>query len=110
MTEKNTLPCLVDLCIFPVGTDSVSGSDFVTKIEQQIQESGLSSTLHGMGTTIEGPWDDVMYLIGQLHLKAHQNGYVRIHSDIRVGTRTDKPQSYASKVQTVERKLKELSK
>lgn len=109
MEKPNNLPCLADLCIYPIGTETVSGAEFVAQIETQIQASGLKSTLHGMGTTIEGPWDDVMRLIGQLHKYAHDNGFIRIHSDIRVGTRTDKSQSYESKVNTLEAKLKALN-
>lgn len=41
---------------------------------------------------LEGSWDDVMRVIGQCHAMLHQNGIVRIQSDIRVGSRTDKQQ------------------
>jgi uncharacterized protein YqgV (UPF0045/DUF77 family) len=37
----------------------------------------------------------------------HQNGIVRIQSDIRVGSRTDKKQGFKDKVETVEKLLKE---
>jgi uncharacterized protein YqgV (UPF0045/DUF77 family) len=37
----------------------------------------------------------------------HQNGIVRIQSDIRVGTRTDKKQGFQDKVRAVERLLEE---
>ena len=37
----------------------------------------------------EGPWDDVMRLIGQAHFMLHQKGVVRIQTDIRVGSRYD---------------------
>lgn len=37
----------------------------------------------------------------------HQNGVVRIQSDIRVGSRTDKKQTSKDKVEAVERLLKE---
>lgn len=50
----------------------------------------------------EGSWDAVMHLIGQAHTLVHQNGVVRIQSDIRVGTRTDKTQHFADKVSKVE--------
>jgi hypothetical protein len=43
-----------------------------------------------------------MHLIGQAHTLVHQNGVVRIQSDIRVGTRTDKKQHFAEKVSKVE--------
>ena len=53
-------------------------------------------------TAKEGSWDDCMRVIGQCHALLHQNGVVRIQSDIRVGTRTDKSQTFAQKVEAVE--------
>ena len=48
-----------------------------------------------------------MQIIGQAHSMLHANGILRVHSDIRVGSRTDKQQSLEDKVKAVE---KELSK
>jgi uncharacterized protein (TIGR00106 family) len=56
---------------------------------------------------LEGAWDEVMRVIGQCHAMLHQNGVVRIQSDIRVGSRTDKKQGFKDKVEAVERLLKE---
>ena len=53
----------------------------------------------------EGPWDQVMQIIGQAHSMLHANGVVRIHSDIRVGSRTDKQQGFEDKVRSVEKEL-----
>jgi uncharacterized protein YqgV (UPF0045/DUF77 family) len=47
-----------------------------------------------------------MRVIGQCHALLHQNGVVRIQSDIRIGTRTDKKQGFKDKVETVEKLLK----
>lgn len=46
-----------------------------------------------------------MELIGQLHERVHEMGIVRVQSDIRVGTRTDKKQTPEDKVNVVEEKL-----
>ena len=46
-----------------------------------------------------------MKVIGQCHAMLHQNGVVRIQSDIRVGSRTDKKQGFEDKVKAVERLL-----
>lgn len=35
----------------------------------------------------EGSWDDVLGLIGKAHTLVHQNGVLRVQTDIRVGTR-----------------------
>ena len=36
---------------------------------------------------VEGSWDRVHQVIGQAHTILHEKGIVRIHTDIRVGTR-----------------------
>jgi uncharacterized protein YqgV (UPF0045/DUF77 family) len=42
-----------------------------------------------------------MKVIGQAHSLLHENGLVRIQSDIRVGSRTDKKQTAQDKVAAV---------
>ena len=51
-----------------------------------------------------------MRVIGQAHSMLHENGVVRIQSDIRVGSRTDKKQSFVDKVTAVEKLLAEEEK
>ena len=48
-----------------------------------------------------------MTIIGQAHSMLHVNGVVRIQSDIRVGSRTDKHQGFEDKVKAVEKLLAE---
>lgn len=104
------LKCLADVCIVPIGTGKASVSDEVTLITKYLRENvqDLEISLHSAGTTIGGPWDKVMTTIGDLHQLLHDNGVVRIQSDIRVGTRTDKVQTAKDKVNVVEEKLKIL--
>lgn len=51
-----------------------------------------------------------MRVIGQAHSLLHANGVVRIQSDIRVGSRTDKKQTAEDKVRAVEKLLAEDGK
>ncbi|KAH3680052.1 hypothetical protein WICPIJ_008417, partial [Wickerhamomyces pijperi] len=88
-------------------TASPSVSDYVTAVEKEIRKSGLKSTLHSAGTTIEGEWSEVMDLVGHLHELVHGMGVLRVQSDIRVGTRTDKSQTAEDKVNVVEQKLRQ---
>lgn len=53
----------------------------------------------------EGSWTEVMNVIGQAHAVLHSRGIVRIQSDIRVGTRTDKTQTAQDKIDAVNRIL-----
>ncbi|CAX43140.1 cell wall biogenesis protein, putative [Candida dubliniensis CD36] len=107
-----TLHCLADICLIPIGTNSSSVSDEITAITKLARDSPLETTLHSAGTTIAGPWDQVMDLIGQMHQLLHEKqGVVRIQSDIRVGTRVDKPnQLPQDKINVVQRKLAEQEK
>ena len=46
-----------------------------------------------------------MTVIGQAHTMLHEKGVIRIQTDIRVGSRTDKTQTMQDKVSAVEKLL-----
>jgi uncharacterized protein (TIGR00106 family) len=54
---------------------------------------------------LEGSWEEVTRVIGQAHALLHENGIVRIQTDIRIGSRIDKAQTMEDKVSAVERLL-----
>ena len=93
--------CYADFCLIPVGTGNVSVAEDVAEVQRLLEASGLTVTMHSAGTTVEGSWDDVMRVIGQAHTVVHQRGVLRVQSSMRVGTRTDKKQTAADKVQRV---------
>ncbi|ODV60874.1 Ecm15p ASCRUDRAFT_151033 [Ascoidea rubescens DSM 1968] len=109
MVELN---CIADICLIPMGTSSPSVSTYIAFVERFIENSGLKYTLHSAGTTIEGNWDDVFKMLGELHEYVHKELKVlRIQSDIRVGTRVDKVgQTAFDKVDIVEKKLQLIDK
>ncbi|KAJ9645702.1 UPF0045 protein M15 [Coniosporium apollinis] len=94
--------CVADFCLIPLGTPTASVSKEVAEVQRLLKKSGLHYSMHSAGTTVEGSWDEVMKVIGQAHAMLHANGVVRIQSDIRVGTRVDKKQSFTDKVAAVE--------
>ncbi|KAF2748077.1 hypothetical protein M011DRAFT_493963 [Sporormia fimetaria CBS 119925] len=105
-TEMATPPsCTADFCLIPIGTPTASLSKEVAEVQRLLKKSGLKYSMHSAGTTLEGSWDDVMRCIGQCHSMLHQNGVVRIQSDIRIGTRTDKKQGFQDKIDAVVRLL-----
>ncbi|PWY87752.1 putative cell wall biogenesis protein Ecm15 [Aspergillus heteromorphus CBS 117.55] len=105
MSDITSLPtpphCVADFCLIPIGTSSPSVSAQVADVQRLIEKSGLKYVMHSAGTTLEGSWDRVHQVIGQAHMLLHQQGVVRIQSDIRVGSRTDKEQSFEDKVNKV---------
>lgn len=95
---------IVDLCVVPLGV-GVSVSEYVTACERVLTDAGLETRLHAYGTNIEGEWDDVMTAIRRCHEVVHEMGAPRISTTIKLGTRTDKAQTMADKISSVEDKL-----
>ncbi|KAJ5984312.1 hypothetical protein N7481_006411 [Penicillium waksmanii] len=98
--------CTADFCLIPIGTSSPSVSAQIADVQRLIEASGIKYTLHSAGTTLEGSWDRVHQVIGQAHTLLHQQGIVRIQTDIRVGSRTDKEQTAEDKVNKVRQLLR----
>lgn len=95
---------IMDLCIVPMGV-GVSVSKYVVACEEVINEAGLKSSLHAYGTNIEGEWDEVMAAVKKCHETIHEMGAPRITTTIKLGTRTDRPQTMEDKVQSVITKM-----
>lgn len=95
---------IIDLCVVPLGV-GLSVSKYVAACQKIIQGAGLKSQLHAYGTNIEGEWDAVFDAVKQCHERVHDMGAPRITTTIKVGTRTDRDQTMADKVSSVEDKL-----
>ena len=95
---------IVDLCLVPLGV-GVSVSKYVVACQKILENEGLSHQLHAYGTNIEGEWDQVFAAVKQCHEKIHAMGAARITSTIKLGTRTDRKQSMADKIESVTKKL-----
>jgi uncharacterized protein (TIGR00106 family) len=97
---------ILDLCVVPMGV-GVSVSKYVVACEKILTEAGLKTHLHAYGTNIEGDWDEVFAAVKRCHEVVHDMDCPRISTTIRVGTRSDRNQSMADKVKSVEDKLKQ---
>lgn len=91
---------IMDLCIVPIGV-GVSVSKYIVACHEVLEEAGLKSQLHAYGTNIEGEWEVVMDAVKKCHQRVHDMGAPRITTTIKMGTRTDKLQSMAEKVESV---------
>ena len=97
---------MVDLCVVPMGV-GVSVSEYIAECERLIEAAGLESELHPYGTVIQGDWDAVFRVVKQCHERVHEMGVPRVFTTLKVGTRTDREQTMADKVDSVRRKLDE---
>lgn len=92
---------IVDLCLIPLGGDA-SLSPYIAECQKILQSLGLNHQLHAYGTNIEGEWETVMDAVKRCHIRVHEMGAPRINSTIKIGTRTDREQTMAEKVNHVE--------
>ncbi|MEZ0396948.1 MAG: MTH1187 family thiamine-binding protein [Anaerolineales bacterium] len=95
---------IAEFTIVPVGT-GVSLSRYVAACEKVLAASGLTYELHANGTNVEGEWEEVFAALRRCHEVLHEMGVPRLHTDIKVGTRVDRPQRMAEKVASVREKL-----
>ena len=95
---------MVDLSVAPIGV-GVSVSEYIAECERLIEGAGLESELHPYGTVIQGDWDAVFRVVKQCHERVHEMGVPRVFTTLKVGTRTDRTQTMADKVDSVRRKL-----
>ena len=97
---------IVDLTVVPIGV-GVSLSKYVAACEDIFKRLGLKTALHANGTNIEGEWDAVFGAIKECHETLHGMGAPRLHTTIKLGTRTDRTQSLEDKVSSVQEKLQQ---
>jgi uncharacterized protein (TIGR00106 family) len=95
---------LMDIMVSPGGV-GISVSPYVAHCQKIFVDAGLTHQMHGYGTNVEGPWDEVMTAVKRCHEELHQMGAVRITSHMKVGTRIDREQTMADKVSSVQQKM-----
>lgn len=95
---------IADISVVPIGV-GVSLSRYVAACEKVLKQAGLETSLHAYGTNIEGEWDAVFAAIKRCHEAVHEMGAPRVSTVIKVGTRTDHPQTMGDKVRSVKSKL-----
>lgn len=93
-----------DVQIIPLGV-GVSLSPYVAACERVLRDAGLAPRLHAFGTNVEGEWDEVMAAVRRCHEVLHEMGAPRVSTALKLGTRTDRPQTLDDKVRSVEQKL-----
>lgn len=96
---------IVDLCVVPMGV-GVSVSRHVAACQKVIEDAGVEFKMHAYGTNIEGEWDVVFAAVKRCHEIVHEMGAPRISTTIKCGTRTDREQTMADKVRSVQTRLK----
>jgi uncharacterized protein (TIGR00106 family) len=95
---------IADISIVPLGV-GLSLSPYVAACEKLLTDAGLEPRLHAYGTNVEGEWDEVFAALRRCHELLHAMGAPRVSTNLRCGTRIDRPQSLDDKVRSVQEKL-----
>ena len=95
---------MLDFCVVPLGV-GVSVSEYVAECQRVLQAAGLSHVMHPYGTVVEGEWDDVFAALRACHERVHALGAPRISTSLRLGTRIDREQTMADKLESVNSRL-----
>ena len=91
--------------VVPIGVGA-SLTEYVAACERVLDEAGLEHTLHANGTNVEGDWDAVMAAVKRCHEVVHGMGAPRVSTNLYIGTRTDREQSLADKIESVQKELR----
>lgn len=92
---------IASLAIFPT-SEGASVSRFVKPVIEVIEKSGLTCATGGMNTTIEAPdLASLFRVIEACDRKLVELGAARIHIDLNVDHRLDKPSTIRSKLKAL---------
>ncbi len=95
---------VVDFQIIPLGVGP-SLSPYIAEVEKVLQEAGLVTRVHAMGTNIEGEWDEIAVVVQRCHDRLAQMGATRIASSVKISDRRDEPTTIDGKLQSLQRAL-----
>lgn len=94
---------LAEFAMFPTDKGA-SVSQYVSKIIDLIDKSGVSYQLTPMGTILEGEWTQVNKVISDCFILLQADSD-RIYSSIKIDYRKDRPDGMKSKTAKIEERL-----
>jgi uncharacterized protein (TIGR00106 family) len=97
---------VVFLTITPLGTGTPSVSRYVAGVEEILRATRLTHQLTAMGTIVEGDLDEILAVVRKMHEHPFAQGALRVSTSIKIDDRRDKAATIASKMRSVEEKLR----
>src|SRR3954465_14154844 len=96
-----------DLTVIALGRPDASASEYIAAIQRRLAaQDRVRYRMHAMGTSLEGPTDDILAVVGQLHAVPFEQGVPRVYTVLKLDERRDRPdQTLDEKVASVERLL-----
>ncbi len=94
---------IIDLCVVPLGV-GLSVSKYVPSVMKSSRSRPVLRTAC-IRHQYRREWDQVFAVVKQCHERIHAMGAPRITTTIKAGTRIDREQTMAGKINSVKEKL-----
>lgn len=91
------MKAIAEIQVVPIGV-GVSVRKEVKRAHELLAQSGLHVQLHSYGTNVEGELSQIFQAVENVHETLHREGTIRLMTSIKVGTRSDKTPTLASKL------------
>ncbi len=91
------MKAVAEIQVVPIGV-GVSVRAQVLRAHEVLRGTGLVTELHAYGTNVEGTLEAILDAIRRVHETLHAEGVVRIATNVKLGTRTDKDPTLRGKL------------
>ena len=90
-----------------LGRPQTSASEYIAEIQRRLgRQDRVRFRMHAMGTSLEGPTEDILAVVGELHAVPFEMDVPRVYTVLKLDERRDKPdQTLDDKVRSVEQRL-----
>jgi len=98
-----------DLTVIALVRPDASASEYIAAIQRKLAaQDRVGYRMHAMGTSLEGPTEEILRLVGELHATPFEQGVPRVYTVLKLDERRDKPdQTLDDKVASVEARLQD---
>jgi uncharacterized protein (TIGR00106 family) len=96
-----------DLTVLALGRPGPSASEYIAEIQRRLRgQQRVRYRMHAMGTSLEGPTEDILAVVAELHAVPFEQGVPRVYTVLKLDERRDRPhQTLDDKVRAVEELL-----
>jgi uncharacterized protein (TIGR00106 family) len=96
-----------DLTVIALGRAETGASEYIAEIQRRLAaQDRVRYRMHAMGTSLEGPTEEILAVVGELHATPFETGVPRVYTVLKLDERRDRPdQTLDDKVRSVEERL-----
>jgi uncharacterized protein (TIGR00106 family) len=105
LARREVKMAIMEVSVVPLGTQSPSVGEYVTRAVKVLKEAGAKYTVTPMSTIMEGELDDLFHLAKMMHLATFGGEAKRVVTTLKIDHRRDQKLTMNEKVEKVKRGL-----